>query len=189
MHLNPVGTLIDDSAVDHLSIQNIGVNSHAAIDIHIADGSFHFTEASIDHANIQNIGVNSHAVIDSALATIAAHILDDTIHFVDKDSTSIADFTIGEKFYLTQRLSAEPVSRINVVLQGSGGQSVTWELRKASSLNAAGVVIHTATTTSVTTGDTITSITLPAIVAGDHVWFEFTASAGTLTAFNATVSF
>ena len=111
------------------------------------------------------------------------------IPFVDKDSTSIADFSLGSKFYLTQRVSAEPVSRINIVIQGSGGQSVTWELRKASSLSAAGVVIHTATTTNTTNGVTITSITLPAIVAGDHLWFEFTAVAGTLLAFNATVSF
>ena len=109
--------------------------------------------------------------------------------FGDKDSTSIADFTIGAKFYFTQRLLAKPVTRINIVLQGSAGQSVTWELRKASSLAAAGVVIHTATTTNTTTGVTITSITLPAIVAGDHLWFEFTATAGTLIAFNATVSF
>lgn len=107
----------------------------------------------------------------------------------EKVSTSIADFTIGSKFYLTQQVSALPVRRINVVLQGSAGQSVTWELRKASSLAATGTVIHTATTTSLTTGDTITSITLPAIVSGDHLWFAFTATAGTLIAFNATVTF
>lgn len=74
MHLNPVGTLIDDSSVDHLNIQNIGVNSHAAIDVHIADGTLHFTEASISHLNIGDIGVNSHAAIDT-------HIADATIHF------------------------------------------------------------------------------------------------------------
>ena len=109
--------------------------------------------------------------------------------FVDKDSTSIADFAIGEKFYLTQRLSAEPVSRINVVLQGSGGQSVTWELRKGPDLDAAGTVIHTATTTSITTGDVVAAPTTPEVDAGDHLWLVFTAAAGTLIAFNATVSF
>ena len=145
------------------------------------------------------VDFGSVALDDLSDAAVAAPVLGDVLLFdganfvnaplIDKDSTSIADFTIGEKFYLTQRLSTEPVSRINIVIQGTGGQSVTWELRKASDLSAAGVVIHTATITNVATGDTVTSITLPAIVVNDHVWFEFTATAGTLTAFNATVSF
>ena len=111
--------------------------------------------------------------------------------FIDdkKISTSIADFNIGEKYYLGQRISDEPITSINIVLQGSGGQSITWELRKASDLSAVGTVIHTATTTSATSGDTIITITTPAITANDHLWFEFAAKAGTLIAVNATVNF
>lgn len=111
--------------------------------------------------------------------------------FIDdkKISTSIADFTIGAKYYLGQRKSDEPITSINVVIQGSGGQSVTWELRKGPDLSAVGTVVHAATTTSLVSGDTITAIALPAVVAGDHLWFEIAAAAGTLVAFNATVNF
>ena len=106
-----------------------------------------------------------------------------------KLATSIADFTVGQKYYLTQRAEVNPVIEINVVLQGSGGQSVTWELRKGSDLSAVGTVVHTATTTDITSGDSIITITTPEIVVGDHLWFEFTATAGTLVAFEAVVRF
>jgi len=75
LHLQPLN-LLDESAISHLNIQDIGVNSHLVIDAHIADGTIHFTEGSIDHTAIQNIGVNSHAAIDT-------HIADGTIHFAD----------------------------------------------------------------------------------------------------------
>jgi len=61
---------------DHLLLINIGVNTHAQIDTHIADSTVHFLEASIDHTAISNIGVNSHAAIDT-------HIADGTIHFTE----------------------------------------------------------------------------------------------------------
>jgi hypothetical protein len=63
-----------EASIDHTNIQNIGTNSHADIDTHLASGSIHFTEGSISHLNIQDIGTNSHATIDS-------HIADTTIHF------------------------------------------------------------------------------------------------------------
>lgn len=175
--------------LDHVNLANIGVNSHATIDLalsalalHIADGTIHFTEGSINHANILGIGTNSHAAIDT-------HIADAAVHFAQTLSTSIADFTIGQKYYLTRRVNARPVTRIDIVIQGSAGQSLTWELRKGADLSAAGTVVHAATTTDVTTGVSITSPTTPAIAADDHLWFEFTAKAGTLIAFNGTVSF
>ena len=59
---------------DHTQLQNIGTNTHAQIDSHIADTTIHFTEGSISHLNIQDIGTNTHAQIDS-------HIADTTIHF------------------------------------------------------------------------------------------------------------
>ena len=58
----------------HLHLDDIGVNSHAAVDSHLADGTIHFLEAAIDHLNILNIGTNSHAQLDT-------HVADATIHF------------------------------------------------------------------------------------------------------------
>jgi len=62
--------------LDHTLIANIGVNTHAGIDTHIADSLIHFLEASIDHANILNIGTNTHDQVDT-------HIADLTVHFTE----------------------------------------------------------------------------------------------------------
>jgi len=112
-----------------------------------------------------------------------------TSALASSSSSSVSDFTIGDKYYLTQQLLDTVVTNINIILQGSGGQSITWELRKGPDPSSVGIVVHTATTTSITSGDSINNITTPIIDAGDHVWFEFTSLAGTLIAFNATVTF
>ena len=57
----------------------------------------------------------------------------------------------------------------------SAAPGVTWTPKKVSQ--------------TVPAGDTITVPTTPAIVAGDHLWLEFAAAAGTLIAFNASVNF
>ena len=45
---------------DHTALSNIGTNSHAAIDTHIADATIHFTEGSIDHGSIGGLAGDDH---------------------------------------------------------------------------------------------------------------------------------
>jgi hypothetical protein len=59
--------------LSHIDLDDIGTNTHADIDSHIADSTIHFTEGSIDHTAIQNIGTNTHADIDSHIADAAKH--------------------------------------------------------------------------------------------------------------------
>ncbi len=76
------------TTISHLNLQDIGSNSHAAIDTHIANALIHFTEGSIDHTAITNIGSNSHASIDT-------HIADATIHFTEASIDHTAITNIG----------------------------------------------------------------------------------------------
>ena len=41
VHMAPVDRFLTEGSIDHTAIQNIGSNSHAAIDTHIADGTIH----------------------------------------------------------------------------------------------------------------------------------------------------
>lgn len=51
----PAGT------TDHTLLSNIGTNTHAQIDSHIADSTLHFTEGSIDHGSIAGLGDDDHS--------------------------------------------------------------------------------------------------------------------------------
>ncbi len=81
-------TIADINIRSHALLADVGSNSHAAIDSHIASATIHFLVASIDHTAIANIGTNSHAAID-------AHIASATIHFLVASIDHTAITNIG----------------------------------------------------------------------------------------------
>lgn len=56
---------------DHTALTNIGVNTHAQIDTHIADSTIHFTEGSIDHGSIGGLLDDDHTQYSLADGTRA----------------------------------------------------------------------------------------------------------------------
>jgi len=44
----------------HTNLSDIGLTSHADIDLHIGDSTIHFTEGSIDHGSISGLGDDDH---------------------------------------------------------------------------------------------------------------------------------
>ena len=83
------------------------------------------------------------------------------------------------------------VAKLNAVLTGSGGQSVSWTIRFATARTpAAGTEVITGgtTTTSTTTGDEITVFNNDVIPAGSWVWIETTAQAGVVGTLAVTMT-
>jgi hypothetical protein len=63
------------SIVAHGDLADVGSNTHAQVDTHIADGTKHYLEAAIDHTAITNIGTNTHAQVDTHIATSNIHVV------------------------------------------------------------------------------------------------------------------
>ena len=61
---------VDDTAINHINLLNVGLNTHTQIDAHIGDATIHFTEGSISHFNILDIGINTHIQIDTHIADL-----------------------------------------------------------------------------------------------------------------------
>lgn len=62
-----ISSLADITTRSHTLLVDIGTNTHAQIDTHIADATIHFLQTAIDHVNLLNKGTNTHAQIDTHL--------------------------------------------------------------------------------------------------------------------------
>ena len=96
-----LGGTYPNPTVDHTAISNIGSNTHAAIDLHIADmtghtgtATTHFTEGSIDHGSIAGLGDNDHPQYTLA-STFTGHTGTTTIHFTEASIDHTAITNIG----------------------------------------------------------------------------------------------
>jgi microcystin-dependent protein len=66
-------TALHAGTTDHTALSNIGTNTHAQIDSHIADTGIHGGGGVSDHTLLTNIGVNAHDAIDTHLANTVIH--------------------------------------------------------------------------------------------------------------------
>ena len=104
---------LEEAAIDHTAILNIGTTTHADIDTHIGNADIHFLEGAIDHTNILSIGLTSHADIDTAVDELTAHVADGTKHFLEGaiDHGSIAGLTdVEDHAYALLITGARPLT-------------------------------------------------------------------------------
>lgn len=99
-------SMIDESSIDHTSIANIGTNSHAAIDSHIADGTIHFLEGDIDHGSISGLSDNDHP---QYLLRDGSNAMTGDLDMGGNDITNCGNFTSTGNFTIpVYRQTSEP---------------------------------------------------------------------------------
>jgi len=117
------GTDWVNQAIDHTTLSNIGTNSHAAIDLHIADATIHFTQASISitESQISDLGTYEPAFTKNTgfnldLGTTAGTVSEgDHTHVV----ADVTDFATG----VTTELGLNSVSALSDVSYIGGSPS------------------------------------------------------------------
>lgn len=79
------------------------------------------------------------------------------------------------------------ITRLRSVIKGTSTPSLTWQIRHDTNRSAAGTQVVSVTTTNTTTGENTTTFDDATIPADSWVWFETSASGGSLSAFGITV--
>lgn len=178
------------SDVDHADLTGVGIDDH-----HAEDHAVRHDENGPDEILVEGLGT---AELDSDLV-------------LKPDGAGGLAFAAGgggSGVATTTFLISEPgpaevdtpgfftdagftVGQLNAVLTGPTSPSVTWTLRFGPDRTPGGgteVITGGTTTTSVTTGDEITSFTNDVIPAGSWVWIETTAQSGTVGTIAVTVT-
>lgn len=90
--------------IDHTAISNIGSNSHAAIDTHIASSAIHFSDAASDGTlygrkdgawESVSVGAESDPIFNAASGAYNTHIASSAIHFTEASIDHTAITNIG----------------------------------------------------------------------------------------------
>lgn len=98
-----------------------------------------------------------------------------------RTSLTLYDPTNAEDITMMYTSSSITVNKVWAVLRGSGGQSVTISLKYASDRSAAGTdIVTTQAITSTTTATDVTKTANLTVTAGNFVWLETSAQAGTV---------
>lgn len=98
---------------------------------------------------------------------------------------------VGDDFSLGFTNKTLTIQEIRSVLRGSGSPSIAWTIRfdNAPDRSAAGIeVVSSGTvTTSITSGDDITSFDNAVIPADSFIWMEITDKSGSVDEFHLTL--
>jgi hypothetical protein len=115
-------------------------------------------------------------------------ILGEKVSTRNSKSITVQSPTASEDIGLFFTEVAITVEKMAAVCQGTS-PSVTWTIRHSTDRSATGneVVTSGTTTTSTTTGSIVTSFNDATIPADSFVWFETTATSGTVDDFNVTI--
>lgn len=181
--LNLVSFEADDFTVSS-NVVTIDDDSHAHTTTTISglvDGDVSDTlTASL--STTQAVTVNSTAIATTAYVHLTTRC---DIEITLEDPGAAEDGTIG----FTNK--AITVTEIRGVLIGSSTPSVTWTVRHGTDRSATGAEVVTSgtTTTSVSTGDDVTSFNDATIVANSFVWLETTAKSGTVDEIHVTACY
>lgn len=103
-------------------------------------------------------------------------------------SVTVEDPTSSEDISIFFTPVAITITEMRAVVRGTT-PSVTWTIRHGTDRSATGAEVVTGgtTTTSVSTGDDVTSFNDATIVADSFVWLETTAESGTTDEFHVTL--
>ena len=128
--------------------------------------------------------------VDTTSATFNFHdgVGERVINPVLNKAFTIKSPTATEDTTLWSDDKAITITKIIVVLVGTT-PSVTWTIRHGTDRSLAGAEVVTGgtTTTSITTGDVVTTFNDATVVADSFVWLETTAQSGTVDSLNVTI--